>query len=65
MIPGVTSRLVKHGKTANAKFTTLVGESINGLVDLLIVELRKQSTTCCELLDALRPIFDFVSPYYS
>lgn len=41
MIPGVASRLVKHTKTANSKFTTLVGESINGLVDLLIVELRK------------------------
>ena len=41
MIPGVASRLVKHTKTVNSKFTTLVGESINGLVDLLIVELRR------------------------
>ena len=40
MIPGVASRLVKHTKTSNKKFTNLVGESINGLVDLLIVELR-------------------------
>ena len=40
MIPGVASRLVKHTKTSNTKFTNLVGESINGLVDLLIVELR-------------------------
>ena len=65
MIPGVASRLVKHAKTSNAKFTTLVGESISGLVDLLIVELRKQTKTCSGLLDSVRPIFDFVSPFYT
>ena len=41
LIPGVASRLAKHAKTANAKFTQLVADSISGLVDLLIVELRE------------------------
>ena len=40
LIPGVVNRLVKHGKTKNVEFTVLVGDSINALVDLLIVEMR-------------------------
>lgn len=64
MIPGVASRLVKLTKTSNSKYVSLVGDSIKGLVDLLIVELRLKTTTCLDLLDALRPIFNYSSPFY-
>ena len=61
----MASRLVKVGKTSNAKYVTLIGDSINGLVDLLIIEMRCKSHTCMDLLEAMVPIFTYASPFYA
>ena len=58
MLPGVASRLCKHGKTQNSKFTSLVSDSISGLVDLLIIELRKATPTCTLMIEAMKPVFE-------
>ena len=35
------------------------------MVDLLIVELRADSKTVCDLIDAMRPIFDCSQQFYT
>ncbi len=64
MLPGISDRLSKQAKTSNIKFSQLVCDSITALVDLLIVELRLQTKTCCELVSAMRPLFDCSMPFY-
>ena len=64
MLPGISDCLSKQAKTSNTKFAQLVGDSITALVDLLIIELRLQTKTCCELVSAMRPLFDCSMPFY-
>ena len=64
LIPNVASRLCKHAKTQNTKFTGLVGDSIQGLVDLLIIELRQKTFTSQLMVRAMLPVFDHSQPFY-
>ena len=64
MIPGVATRLVKPLKLVNQSYLKLIAESINGLVDMLIIELRIKSKTSMDLVEALKPLFDYTKPFY-
>lgn len=64
LIPGTASRLAKHGKSTNTAFTTIVGEAMIVLVDLLSLEVRLQTKTCCRLVAACRPLFDMAQAFF-
>ena len=58
LVKEVAEQLVWYKKTDQQDVTDAVHRSISLLIDLLIVELQKQTPTCVALAKAIQPIFD-------